>query len=148
MGDTANSGEVKSDVKKREVGRADFLFKDGDVLDKGEIDRRMTLADLRFKEAQALKMENDVLKSGVSKDASLFRLEVNRGKYIEIMKHKSEMLYLTNTFIKALDGVVDKVIIVVNNNLEGGVSNILAESLTRDLKDVVSRIKAELAGES
>jgi hypothetical protein len=92
-------------------------------------------------------MENDALKSETSREATLFRLEVSKGKYIEIAKHKNELLFLTNTFIKTLDSMVDKVIIVVNNNLEGGVSNIQAESITRDLRAVINKIKLELAGE-
>jgi hypothetical protein len=124
-----------------------FLFSEGEIINKEEVERRLLIADLRFKEAAAAKMENDVVKSSVSKDATLFRLEVSKGKYIDINKHKAEMLYLTNVFIKSLDNLIEKVVVVVNNNLDGGVNNIVAESIRRDLVEVMNKTKLELAGE-
>jgi hypothetical protein len=129
------------------MSKTDFIFNPSEFISPEEMAIRSERAELRIKEAQAIKMENDALKSETSREATLFRLEVSKGKYIEIAKHKNELLFLTNTFIKTLDSMVDKVIIVVNNNLEGGVSNIQAESITRDLRAVINKIKLELAGE-
>jgi hypothetical protein len=124
-----------------------FLFKDGDIINKEEVERRLLLADLRFKEAQAAKMENDVVKSSVSKDATLFKLEVAKGRFIDATKHKTELLSLTNVFISSIDRLVDRVVAVVNNSIDGGLSNIANENMRRDLVDLMNKVKLELAGE-